>query len=301
MSSSTPSLAGAYSGVAYIVGAAFFWSLTSLFVKFVGQGGMSSQQIVLIRAVVTLIYSRILIWWSDEASLWGTNVKLLWLQGFFGFATLSCFFFALTKLPLADATVIHYTNPVFTALIAAAVLGEKLRASELFGALASLGGVALIAQPSFALGGSSAALNLTYVGIALLGAICASSAQVLIRKLRETEHSLVVVFYLPLAATLGGLPTAAGTELQWPTLWEWVMLVGGVAGCAQAAQVLLTKGLHNEKAGRAMVVSYLQIVFAAAWGLLVFGETMDSLSVAGALLITVGTSLAASKSGEEKR
>ena len=123
----------------------------------------------------------------------------------------------------------------------------------------------------------------------------------LIRKLRETEHSLVVVFYLPLAATLGGLPTAAGTELQWPTLWEWVMLVGGVAGCAQAAQVLLTKGLHNEKAGRAMVVSYLQIVFAAAWGLLVFGETMDSLSVAGALLITVGTSLAASKSGKEKR
>ena len=272
-----------------------------MFVKFVGQGGMSSQQIVLIRAVVTLIYSYMLVWWSDEASLWGTNVKLLWLQGFFGFATLSCFFFALTKLPLADATVIHYTNPVFTALIAAAVLGEKLRASELLGALASLGGVALIAQPSFALGESNAALNLTYVGIALLGAICASSAQVLIRKLRETEHPLVVVFYLPLVATLGGLPTAAGTELQWPTLWEWVMLVGGVAGCAQVAQVLLTKGLHNEKAGRAMAVSYLQIVFAAGWGLLVFGEKMDSLSVAGALLITVGTSLAASKSGEEKR
>ena len=80
-------------------------------------------------------------------------MKLLWLQGFFGFATLSCFFFALTKLPLADATVIHYTNPMFTALIAAAVLGEKLRASELLEALASLSGVAIIAQPSIAFGG----------------------------------------------------------------------------------------------------------------------------------------------------
>ena len=295
MSSTRPSIA-TYSGIAYIVGAAFFWSLTSVFVKLVGQDGMSSQQIVLIRAAVTLVYSYALIQWSDEASLWGTDLRLLWLRGLFGFGALSCFFFALTKLPLADATVIHYTNPVFTALIAAVVLGEELRASELLGALASLGGVALIAQPSFALGGSSAALDLTYVGIALLGAICASSAQVLIRKLRETEHPLVVVFYFPLVATLGGLPTAAGTELQWPTLREWIMLVGGVAGCAQVAQVLLTKGLHNEKAGRAMAVSYLQIVFAAGWGLLVFGEKMDSLSVAGALLVTVGTSLAASKS-----
>ena len=297
MSTTRPSV-GAYSGIVYIVGAAFFWSLTSVFVKFVGQGGMSSQQIVLIRAAVTLVYSYALIQWSDEASLWGTDVKLLWLRGLFGFATLSCFFFALTKLPLADATVIHYTNPVFTALIAAAVLGEELRASELLGALASLGGVALIAQPSFVFGGAGAALDLTYVGIALLGAVCASSAQVLIRKLRKTEHPLVVVFYFPFVATLGGLPTAAITELQWPTLWEWAMLIGGVAGCAQAAQVLLTKGLHNEKAARAMAVSYLQIVFAAGWGLLVFGETMDSWSVAGALLVIVGTSFAASKGSE---
>ncbi len=295
MSSSTKPLVGAYSGIFYIVGAAFFWSLTSTFVKVVGQGGVSSQQIVLTRAAVTLIYSYVLVRWSDEASLWGTDLTLLWLRGFFGFATLSCFFFALTKLPLADATVIHYTNPVFTALIAAAVLGEELRTSELLGALASLAGVALITQPSFLFGGTGAALDLTYVGIALLGAVCASSAQVLIRRLRKTEHPLVVVFYFPFVATIGGLPTAAVTDLQWPTLLEWIMLIGGVAGCAQVAQILLTKGLHNEKAGRAMAVSYLQIVFAAGLGLLVFGEAVDLWSIAGALLVVAGTGFAAWK------
>jgi len=295
MRSSTKPPVGAYSGIAYIVGAAFFWSLTSAFVKVVGQGGVSSQQIVLTRAAVTLIYSYVLVRWADEASLWGTDPTLLWLRGFFGFATLSCFFFALTKLPLADATVIHYTNPVFTALIAAAVLGEELRTSELLGALASLSGVALITQPSFLFGGTGAALDPTYVGIALLGAVCASSAQVLIRRLRKTEHPLVVVFYFPFVATIGGLPTAAVTDLQWPTLWEWIMLIGGVAGCAQVAQILLTKGLHNEKAGRAMAVSYLQIVFAAGLGLLVFGEAVDLWSIAGALLVIAGTGFAAWK------
>ena len=73
------------------------------------------------------------------------------------------------------------------------------------------------------------------------------------------------------------------------------MLIGGVAGCAQVAQILLTKGLHNEKAGRAMAVSYLQIVFAAGLGLLVFGEAVDLWSIAGALLVVAGTGFAAWK------
>jgi len=292
MGSSRSDATAAISGLWFMVGAAFFWSLMSLFVKIVGQR-LPSQQIVLIRALVTLIYSYILIRWSGVATLWGTNKPLLWLRGLFGFAALSSFYLAVTKLPLADATVLHYTNPVFTALLAVPLLGESLSQNEVAGALLSLTGVALIAQPTFLFGGAGTALNLLYVGVGLFGAVSAATAYVIVRKLRATEHPLVIVFYFPFVSTLGGAPTAAITNLQWPTLWEWVFLIAGVAGCAQIAQVLLTNGLHRIRAGRAMSVSYLQIVFAALWGLLVFGEIPNLWSVTGAALVIGGTILTA--------
>ena len=275
------------SGLAYMVGAAFFFSLMSLFVKLVGQR-LPSQEIVLVRSVVTLIYSYLAVRWAGE-HLWGHNKKLLWLRGFLGFCALSCFFFALTKLPLADATVIHYTNPVFTALIAAVVLKESISGGEIVGAFLSLIGVALMARPSFLFGAGPGALNLLYVGIALAGALFSAAAYTTVRKLRETEHPLVVVFYFPLVATLGSTPTAAMTEVQWPLWWEWIVMILGVAGCAQIAQVLITNGLHRERAGRAMAMTYLQIVFAAIWGMLFFQEFPDLLSIVGALLVIGGT------------
>ncbi|PEN15048.1 EamA family transporter [Longibacter salinarum] len=276
------------SGIAFLVGAAFFWSLMSVCVKLAGER-LPSQQIVWARATVTLVYSYIMIRMAGLDTLFGHNKKLLLLRGLFGFAALTCFFFALTKLPLADATVIHYTNPVFVAIIAAVVLKESLTRWEILGAGASLLGVVFISKPSFVFGTSAPALNPLYVGVALLGAICAATAYVLVRKLRESEHPLVIVFYFPLVASLGSTPTAAFTELQWPSTWEWILLIVGVAGCAQIAQVFITKGLHAVKAGRAMTVTYLQIVFAAVWGLLFFGETIDLWSVAGGLLVVSGT------------
>lgn len=282
---------GLSTGLIYMVGAAFFFSLMSLFVKLVGQH-LPSQQIVLVRSVVTLGYSVALLRWAG-VPLWGHNRRLLWLRGLLGFGALSCFFFALTKLPLADATVIHYANPVFVSLFAAVALGERLGRGEMGGLLLSLVGITLIAQPSFLFGDAPGGLPLLYVGVAFLGALLSAAAYVAVRKLRATEHPLVVVFYFPLVATLGSAPTAALADPQWPALWEWAVLVVGVAGCAQIAQVLLTNGLHAERAGRAMAMTYLQIVFAAVWGLLFFEEFPDRWTVFGALLVVGGTILVA--------
>jgi len=280
-------------GVAFLVGAAFFWSVMSVCVKIVGQH-LPSQQIVWVRAIVTLAYSYLMIRWSGIGNLFGSNRKFLLLRGTFGFAALTCFFFALTKLPLADATVIHYTNAIFVAIIAAIFLGEKLTLLEGFGAILSLAGVVLIAKPTFLFGQSATALNPLYVGVALGGALFSAAAYVIVRKLRESEHALVIVFYFPLVSSIGSTPTAALSDPQWPTLWEWVLLVVGVGGCAQIAQVFITKGLHAVKAGRAMTVTYLQIVFAAIWGVFLFNESIDMWSVVGGLMVVSGT-IAANK------
>jgi drug/metabolite transporter (DMT)-like permease len=59
----------------------------------------------------------------------------------------------------------------------------------------------------------------------------------------------------------------------------------------QIAQVYLTKGLHREQAARAMSISYVQILFAATWGVIFFDELPAPLGIAGAVLVVLGAVL----------
>jgi drug/metabolite transporter (DMT)-like permease len=60
----------------------------------------------------------------------------------------------------------------------------------------------------------------------------------------------------------------------------------------QIGQVYLTRGLQLQPAGRALALSYLQVVFATLWGFLAFREMPDAWTIAGSLLILAGTALA---------
>jgi len=272
--------------------AAFSFSLMSLLVKTVGQR-LPVQEIVLVRALITFGLT-----WAyltrRGISPWGTRRALLLLRGTLGFGALLCFFYSVVHLPLADATVIQYTNPVFASLIAALVIGERLRVRDGTYIAASLAGVLLVARPSF-LFGTPQELESLAVGIALLGALLSAAAYVAVRALTKTEEPLVIVFYFAAVSVAGSIPLAAFDPV-WPTGTEWLVLVG-IGLATQLGQVYLTKGLREEPAGRALAVGYLQIVFAGGWGLLFFGEVPGPLSAAGFLLIAVSTAMLALQRG----
>jgi len=276
---------GSAIGLLWMAGAAFFFSLMTLFIKLAGQR-LPSQQIVLVRSAVTLVYSYLTVRWA-EVSPWGRQQGKLLLRGLFGFGAMICFYLALTKLPLADTTAIFFSNPVLAALFATAALDEKLGPGEIVGTFLSFSGILLIAQPGF-LFGSGGELDLVYVAVAVLGAVFAAAGYTTIRHLRTSEHPTVVVFYLPLVATVGSVPTIGLVDMRWPTLYEWALLVGGVALTGQVALVLLTEGLNRARTGRAMPITYLQIVFAAIWGVLFFGEMPDPYTIVGALMVAGG-------------
>lgn len=271
-----------------MAGSAFFFSLMSVFVKLAGQT-LPTLEIVLARGVVLVVLT-----WAMLRRMgihpWGGRRRLLAVRGLLGFVALTCFYYAVIHLPLADATVIQYTNPVWTALIAAVVLDERLRRIEVVGTLASLLGVVLIARPSFLFDLGAAALDPLVVGVALAGAIFSAAAYVTVRALGSTEDPLVIVFYFALVNAVAAIPLAAPV-LVWPSPVEWLLLLG-VGVSTQIAQVMMTHGLKRERAGRAMAVAYLQIVFAALWGMLVFDEIPDAWIVSGALLVMGGTWLA---------
>jgi drug/metabolite transporter (DMT)-like permease len=261
-----------------------FFSAMSVFAKLAGER-LPTMELVLARVIVTLVMS----WWVIKGLgiyPWGNNKRLLLMRGFAGFMGLSCYFYSITHLPLADATVIQFCNPMLAALIAVFALKEPLRMIDVIATVCSMVGVVLVAQPTL-LFTSGVHLDPVAVLIGVVGAVFSAIAYVVIRRLGSTEHHMVVVFYFPLVTGPASLPILALEGLVLPKGVEWLLLLGiGVA--AQLGQIEITKGFKLETAGRASSVTYLQIVLAYTWGILLFGEVPNAISVVGALLVVLG-------------
>ncbi|MEX0893321.1 MAG: DMT family transporter [Gemmatimonadota bacterium] len=268
-----------------MVAAAFFFSVMSLLVKVAGQR-LPSQELVLGRSVIMLGLAAAMVKYRGLSFL-GKRPGLLLLRGLLGFAALSCYYYAVVHLPLADATTIQYTNPAFTAVLAALLLGEHIRAREALLVGTSLVGVLLMAHPSFVFGANGSRLPLGAVVVALGGAVFSAGAYVAVRELRHSDDPYVIIFYFALVSALGSLLPTALTAVA-PTSREWLLLLG-IGGSTHLGQLLLTRGLALEQAGRAMTISYVQIVFAALWGALCFGYVPDVWALGGAALVVGGT------------
>jgi drug/metabolite transporter (DMT)-like permease len=268
---------------------AFWFSIMGMLVKLGGRR-LPSQELVLVRAVITLALS----WWAMHRArlpVRGRYPVALLLRGGLGCAGLTCFYWSLLHLPLAEATLVQYSNPIWVTLMAALLLGEHVGAREAACLVVSLVGVALVVRgPALATGGAAAgaaAIPTSAALIALLGSMCSAGAYVAIRRMGTDEDPQRVTLYLPLVTVPVTLPFALRGWV-WPTAAEWVVLLGmGIA--TQLAQVCLTRGLQRERAARATAVGYLQVVFAAAWGWLVFGERPGVWSAVGAGTIVAST------------
>lgn len=258
---------------------AFSFSAMAALAKVAGRS-VPLFEIVLARSVVMAVLSGAALLRSGTPFR-GVAPGLLAVRGLLGFGALSCFYYAVVQLPLADATVIHFMNPVFTALVAAVVLGEHLGAAETLLVLGSMGGVVLVARPSFLFGGAQA-LDPFAVGVALAGALLAAGAYVTVRRLRG-EAPMVIVFWFSAVSTVLALPLVLRNPVV-PGPGTLMVLLG-VGLTTHVGQVLITYGFRLERAGRASAIGYLQIVFAAGWGWLLFREVPDGWTLAGAAVI----------------
>ncbi|HIG73386.1 MAG TPA: DMT family transporter, partial [Bacteroidetes bacterium] len=179
-------------------------------------------------------------------------------------------------------TTIHYTAPVWTALTAAFFLRERIGPWVIAGTVVSLAGVMMIAQPQFLFGG--AGLDPLAVGAAVVASLLAGSVYTIVRKLRETDHPLVIVLSLAWVGALGSAPFVLLGGWTWPSGTAWALLLG-IGLATQIGQVYLTKSLHLLPAGRATAIGYVQIVFAFGLGVVFFGTIPNAWSLLGAGLV----------------
>jgi drug/metabolite transporter (DMT)-like permease len=272
-------------GILFCVGAAFMFSVMSVLVKTAGKL-LPVEMLVLARGVVTLVLSYSLLRYTGT-NIWGNDKARLVMRGLFGLGGLACFFTAVTRLPLAEVTTIHYLNPVLTALLAALFLRERIGWSLAVAIGFAIGGMLLVTRPGILQSGAGSGLDPIGMTAAFGGAAFSACAYVTVRQLTKTDHTHVIVFYFPLVAVPATLPFAIRVW-QWPTAFGWLLLLG-IGVVTQVAQVFLTRGLALLPAGRGTTVGYVQIVFAAGWGMLFFAETPGAWTIAGALLIVVAT------------
>jgi drug/metabolite transporter (DMT)-like permease len=271
-------------GIRYVLMSALGFSLMSSLVKLVSTSGIPVFEIVAARSLVSLIISFVDVK-RRGISIWGHNKKLLIARGMIGTVALMCVYYALTTLPLAEATILQYTHPVFTALLAFLFLGERIRRATVVCILFCMVGLIFIVGPETLINGTSH-LPLQSVLIALVGASGSAIAYVIVRRISNTEDSSVIIFYFPFMA----FPLSVillGNDFVIPTAYELFLLLA-IGVFTQTGQIGLTKAMKTLNAGVASAYSYIQVVFSIALGWLIFSEVPVITTWIGGGLITSG-------------
>jgi drug/metabolite transporter (DMT)-like permease len=259
------------------------FALMAACVKGAAGYGIPVLEIVAVRALVSLLLSYLDIK-RKRLSPWGSNRPLLLARGAVGALALGCVFYAVSTLPLAQATMLQYTYPAFTAVIALVFLKERIRVATLICIALSLLGLVVMVQPD--LSGASDLFPLVSVAAALLGALGSAAAYVMVRRLSRTDAPSVIIFYFPLIA----FPVSVillGDDFVMPGIEALVlMLLVGVF--TQVGQVGLTQAMALENAGKATAYAYVQVIFSAVLGWLFFEEIPTGWTLLGGALIIGG-------------
>lgn len=217
--------------------------------------------------------------WPSLAS-WKANAP----RGLLSMGSTLLFFTALRRLPFAEALALSYLGPLILALMAAAVLGERLRAGVLLSVLLGLAGVAIIAWDALAQPG---ALSADLIGIAAAfgSAVTYATGNVLLRSQAKRDHATAIVLIQHIVPALIATPFALATwSTPEPIHWLTFALLAlfGVTG-----HFLLVWAFARAPAGILAVVDYLALPYAALIGFFFFGEIPPTAVWLGAALIVI--------------
>ena len=204
------------------------------------------------------------------------------LRSVFGFLSMLLFFYALGRLPLGEAQMLMKVQPVWIALLAPVMLGERSGPRVWLCLVISLAGVTLVLGPSLSVGVVSVG------GLAALAASLFSGlAHMLVRKLGRTEQPGTVVLnftvlLLLFSAFMAG-PTM-GSTAQLPQGGHWPLLVM-LSMSAMLGQILMTSAYKVAAAPMVATVGYVSIPVATALDWIIWRTPPTGWAVAGGLLI----------------
>ena len=257
----------------------FAFSLMQVCVKLLE--GFPVTELVFFRSLVSLLISLFIVWRAGVSPL-GKSRKYLVLRGVFGVTALTLFFYTLQKMPIATAITIQYLSPIFTSLFAIWILREPMKKKQwLFFAISFMG--------ILVMKGLNDDIKTIYVLIGIVAAAFAGLAYNMIRKVKDTDHPVVVVLYFPLIA-LPVMTVFSFFYWKTPVGVEWLLLLA-MGIFTQIAQVYMTKAWQSEAANKVASMKYVGIVFALFFDLTLFQIVPPWTTILGIALVMVGVVL----------
>jgi drug/metabolite transporter (DMT)-like permease len=190
-------------------------------------------------------------------------------------------FYAVSMLPLADATAIAFSQPLFSVVVAALILGEKVRWRRWSATVIGFAGVLIMARPgegSLQLGALVALANAATVALSIL----------LVRRLSDSETPLMILTQFAIFSTIL-LTLPAILVWRWPDLWGWVLAVG-IALSATVGQYFWVQAFKSGEMSAVAPFEYMRLPFAVFVGWLIWGEMPVIWTYVGASIV-IGSAL----------
>ncbi|XP_013791668.1 solute carrier family 35 member G1-like [Limulus polyphemus] len=226
----------------------------------------------------------------------GQNGIIFSLRAILGTGSFVIYYFGFYYLPIGDASLIFFIQPIYTSLLACFFLRENCGPFEISTVLVDILGVALVASPSFLF--STQGFSHDHV-VGCLCAIGAAAGEATVRvgmwRLQDVPKTVVIFWWSVCASLITLLGTWSLGVRQSPENWQktlYILLIGGVGLLSQAA---LTTALYIEEAGRVSIASTSEIIVAYVLQVTVLGEAPTVTSIIGALLVITGIILAGIK------
>ncbi len=212
-----------------------------------------------------------------------TSPMLHFWRGLVGTSAMALNFAALSMLPLPEVTALGYVTPIFTLILAALLLGERIRMIRISAVAMGLVGVVIMLSPR--LGDGETLQDTALIGsLLVLGAAALRGfVQIHIRKMVQSEETAAIVFYFSVTASLLSLLTL-------PFGWVWpepqllfLMIATGFIGAI--AQIIVTSSYRFAPASLLAPYDYVSMLFALVIGYVWFDEWPTLVMLAGAALV----------------
>jgi len=263
-------------GILCRIGSGLSFSTMGALLKLASTQGLNAPELVFYRSLFSLPV--VLFWVLKRESLAALRpnnpLAHLW-RSTLGLLSMALAFEALILLPLAEATAINFTVPIFATILSFLILKEDVRMHRWAAVAIGFLGVLVVARP----GGSLPILGLA---VALAAAVGSASVTVTLRHLQRSENIVAIVFWFAVAGIVAGgamMPFFGSAHGARAML---IVALGGIFG--GIGQLLMTASL---RAPVSVVTpfDYLQIVAATAYGWLLFSDVPTVNTVMGAALI----------------
>jgi len=281
-----------------LVVASVFFGLMAVGTKALSRS-ISGPQIVVLRMIFGLcVFAAMAV--RQPRLLQTSRPKWLAARGLFGGVSVLVYFVSIDKVGVGMATLIHYSAPVWAALLGWVLLKERLQRATLLALVLALAGVSLVMGPTITEAwrlGAHGSIAPGWYFLALSSAFISAAALVSVRAARRMsststarpDHVWTLFGSFSLLGLIAATPFAVEPLGHWvwpsPTLW---LLMLAVAIVSVLAQVIMTQALAHVPASAPGVANQFSVVIAAVAGVIWFNEHITALSFLGAFLIVLG-------------